>query len=263
MIIDSHCHIDFEAFNNDRGTVLQRARAAGITEIIVPGITQATWQRVQDTCDKYPWLYPCYGLHPYFIDQHKKNDLQKLEQLLSDDNRPVAAGECGLDFFLPKLDRKKQHFYFEQQLDLAIAFKLPVVIHARKSTEAVIKAIKQRGSYEQAMQLIDLGFCLSFGGPITYDNATRLHKLVKSLPLSNLLIETDAPDQPVANSKSPRNEPACIIDVAIRIAQLHDTDIESITSATYKNACELFQLTPYKNRHSLTANYHENRPVPD
>ncbi len=253
MIIDSHCHIDFKDFDKDRDEVIQRAQIADVSKIIVPGVTQITWQRVKNTCQQYPHLYPCYGLHPYFIDQHTENDLHILKQQLLDDNKTVAVGECGLDFFLKHLDRKKQHFYFEQQLDLAIELNLPTVVHARKSTEAVIIAIKKRpalrgmihsysGSYEQAVQLINLGFYLSFGGPITYDKATRLHKLVKSLPLSNLLIETDAPDQRVANSKKPRNEPACIVDVATYIAQLHNTDINEITSATSQNAETLFAL---------------------
>jgi len=253
MVIDSHCHIDFEAFDHDRDAVLQRAEIADISKIIVPGVTQLTWQRVKNTCQQYPQLYPCYGLHPYFIDQHTENDLLALKQQLQGDYKTVAVGECGLDFFLKHLDRKQQHFYFEQQLDLAIEFNLPVVVHARKSTEAVIVAIKKRpglrgmihsysGSYEQAIQLIKLGFYLSFGGPITYDKATRLHKLVKSLPLSSLLIETDAPDQTVAKSKNLRNEPACIIDVAARVAQLHNTDINKVTSATTINAEALFAL---------------------
>lgn len=255
MIIDSHCHIDFEDFDNDRAEVLHRANAAGVTKIIVPGVIQPTWPRVKATCEKHTELYPCYGLHPYFIEQHRDNDLQALEHLLSGNSQAIAVGECGLDFFLAHLDREKQHFYFEQQLDLAITLKLPVVVHARKSTEAVINAIKKRpglrgmihsysGSYEQAIQLIDLGFYLSFGGPITYDKATRLHALVKSLPLSSLLIETDAPDQPVAHSKSPRNEPACITNVATRIAQLQHIDFNEVTSGTYKNAMQLFQLAP-------------------
>ena len=252
MIIDSHCHIDFKEFDSDRIQVLQRAEAAGVAKIIVPGVIQQTWQRIKTTCEQYPQLYPCYGLHPYYIEQHTENHLQALETWLSS-NKAVAIGECGLDFFLKNLDRGQQCFYFEQQLELAEKFKLPVVIHARKSTETVIKAIKKRpglcgmihsysGSYEQAVQLIELGFFLSFGGALTYDKATRLHKLVKSLPLSNILIETDAPDQPVANSKGQRNEPAFITDIATKIAKLHNTDFNEVVSITTENANKLFQL---------------------
>lgn len=252
MIIDSHCHIDFDDFDADREQVLQRAQNAGVSKIIVPGVTQKTWQRITRTCLKYSQLYPCYGLHPYFIEKHTENDLLSLENYLLDNNA-VGVGECGLDFFLKNLNKDKQIFYFEQQLDLAIKFKLPVVIHARKATEAVIKSIKNRpglcgmihsysGSYEQAMQLIELGFYLSFGGPITYDNATRLHKLVRSLPLNNILIETDAPDQPVSAHYGERNEPAFITDIARQIAALKNIDINEVKSVTRNNTQNLFNL---------------------
>ena len=262
MIIDSHCHIDFNDFDKDRDEVLQRAEKLGIKKIIVPGVQQKTWQRITLYSQTYPQLYPCYGLHPYFINEHKKEDINLLKIAL-EKNSPVAVGECGLDFFLKNLDKEKQQFYFEQQLDLAIEFNLPAVIHARKSTEAVIKAIKIRpglrgmihsysGSYEQAVQLIDLGFYLSFGGPITYEKSTRLRKLVERLPLSSLLVETDAPDQPVANADSNRtelnnmgtirNEPAFILDVIQSMALLHDIEPDEIASITTDNANTLFQL---------------------
>jgi len=252
MIIDSHCHIDFTEFDDDRRDVLLRASKLGIQKIIVPGVMQNTWQRITDYCQTYAQLFPCYGLHPYFLDSHSENDLDLLKTRLKQ-NRPVAVGECGLDYFLKDLDKDKQQFYFEQQLDLAIETDLPVVIHARKSTEAVIKAIRQRpglrgmihsysGSYEQAKQLIKLGFYLSFGGPITYEKSTRLRKLVQNLPLSSILIETDAPDQPVANSKLARNEPGFIIDVVKSIAHLHQLSSDEIASITTENANSLFQL---------------------
>lgn len=252
MIIDSHCHIDFTEFDSDREHVLAQANNLGITKIIVPGVMQQTWQRITDYCKHYPQLYPCYGLHPYFINKHSEEDIAQLKNTI-ELNKPVAVGECGLDYFLKDLEKNKQQFYFEEQLNLAIEFNLPVVIHARKSTEAVINAIKQRpglrgmihsysGSYEQATKLIDLGFYLSFGGPITFEKSTRLRKLVQSLPLSSILVETDAPDQPVANAKSNRNEPAFIIDVVQSIAYLHNKDTSEIASITSDNANTLFQL---------------------
>lgn len=252
MIIDSHCHIDFTEFDKDRQDVLARANTLGIQKIIVPGVKQNTWQRITEYCQTYEQLYPCYGLHPYFIDEHCENDLAQLKDQIAQNNT-VAVGECGLDFFLKHLDKDKQHFYFEQQLDIAIETRLPVVIHARKSTEAVILAIKQRpglrgmihsysGSYEQASQLIELGFYLSFGGPVTYEKSTRLRKLVQTLPLSSLLVETDAPDQPVAKAHSARNEPGFIIDVIETIADLQQRDTEEIASITTENANRLFQL---------------------
>ena len=252
MIIDSHCHIDFPEFDDDREQVLERAFNVGVRRIIVPGVMQQTWPGIQHCCDKYQHLYPCYGLHPYFIDRHTEQHLTDLEYWLQT-KQPIAVGECGLDFFLKELDRNRQHYFFEQQLDLAVKFKLPVVIHARKSTEEVIRAIKQRpslrgmihsysGSYEQAIQLIDLNFYLSFGGPATYPNSKRLRKMILQLPLECILVETDAPDQPVANAENRRNEPACISHVIDSIAELHQVDREEVIMTTAENAQQLFQL---------------------
>jgi len=260
MIIDSHCHIDFNDFDLDREQVLARASQLGIKKIIVPGVMQKTWDKISRYCKQYPQLYPCFGLHPYYIEQHSENDLSLLKQQIQQ-NTTVAVGECGLDFYLKDLDKTKQQFYFESQLDIAREFSLPVVIHARKSTEEIIKTLKRRpglngmihsysGSYEQAVQLIDLGFYLSFGGPVTYEKSSRLRKLVQSLPLESILVETDAPDQPVAKASvynaraanSRRNEPAYITDVVDTIAQLHNKNREEIAAITTENANRLFQL---------------------
>ena len=252
MIIDSHCHIDFSDFDADRAAVLQLAGQCGIDSIIVPGVTQKTWHKIQQCCEEYTQLKACYGLHPYFIDQHSESDLLDLHSWIQN-NRPVAVGECGLDFFLKHLDKERQHYFFEQQLDIAVEHNLPVVIHARKSTEAVIEAIKQRptlrgmihsysGSYEQAIKLIDLDFYMSFGGAITYEKSTRLRKTAAAIPLECLLVETDAPDQPVAQSTSRRNEPACILHVINALAELHGTDTDEIAMQTSDNAKRLFQL---------------------
>lgn len=156
-------------------------------------------------------------------------------------------------FFLRELDRESQQFYFEQQLDIALQTDLPVVIHARKSTEAVINAIRQRpglrgmvhsysGSYEQAVKLIDLGFYLSFGGPLTFQQASRLRKLVAQLPLDSILVETDAPDQPGQMANRQRNEPAFIVEVVEQIALLQHTDTRRVADITTENAKALFQL---------------------
>ncbi len=252
MIIDSHCHIDFDEFKYDRAQVISRAAAVGVNNIIVPGVMKNTWQRIKSCCEEFSGLHPCYGLHPYFIHQHQTQDLNELKIWL-DKNKALAVGECGLDFFLKNLDVDLQTFYFEQQLDIALEFNLPVIIHARKSTEAVINAIKKRhrlrgmihsysGSYEQAKQLIKLGFYLSFGGPITYEKSTRLHKLVKQLPLESILVETDAPDQPVVNAKNSRNEPAFITQVIQKLADLQHTSPQQVSHITAENACQLFNL---------------------
>ncbi|MCW8955321.1 MAG: TatD family hydrolase [Gammaproteobacteria bacterium] len=252
MIIDSHCHIDFEVFDDDREQVLSRARALGIQTIVVPGISAATWPRVKAVCQQHPGLHPAYGLHPYFIDQHADADLVALDNWLHCE-QAIAVGECGLDFYLKQLDKTKQLRFFEAQLDIAQHHHLPLVIHARKATEQVIQCLKSRtdltgmmhsysGSYEQAMQLIDLGFYLSFGGPVTYQKASRLRQLVSKLPVEALLVETDAPDQPDLKHHGLRNEPGYITNAIEQISQLKGISVPQLISVTSRNAQQLFSL---------------------
>jgi len=252
MSIDCHCHINFDVFDKDREQVISRASEAGVEKIIVPGVMQSSWNKIKNCSEIFSNLHPCYGLHPYFLKQHTHEHLNDLKSII-EKNKPVAIGECGLDFILKELDKNEQDFYFQKQLNMALEFNLPVVIHARKSTEAVINAIKKRpglrgmihsysGSYEQALQLIKLGFYLSFGGPITYENSTRLRKLIKQLPLEYILVETDAPDQPVANANSKRNEPFFIVDVINSIADILELSSEHISSITAANTRSLFNL---------------------
>jgi len=252
MIIDSHCHLDFEAFDADRPQVLDRAQQAGIEHIIVPGISAETWPRIKTICQPHKHLHACYGLHPYYIDQHSNKDLRLLEDWIKNEN-PIAIGECGLDYFLKKLDKKKQIDLFQAQLDIALQYHVPVVIHSRNATEQVIQEIKKRpgikgmihsysGSYEQALKLINQGFYLSFGGAITYDRATRLREMVTQLPLNSLLIETDAPDQPDSNHHKQRNEPAYIKNVIKTLSNIRDESIETICNQTSTNCKQLFSI---------------------
>jgi TatD DNase family protein len=252
MIIDSHCHIDFEDFKNDRDKVIEDAKQSGIEHIIVPSITQKSWSHLKEVCAQYNILHPAYGLHPYFLEQHQTEHLEDLKQWLHK-NKAIAIGECGLDFFLKNLDKNKQIDIFESQIDIAIEHNLPIIIHSRKATEQVIQIIKKKnihqgmihsysGSLEQATQLIDLGFYISFGGAITYDAATRIRKIAQKIPLDALLIETDSPDQPDAKYHGQRNQPSYICNVIKTFAELRETSIDKIEEMTSQNACRLFRI---------------------
>ena len=252
MIIDSHCHIDFNDFDHDRDQVIQRARDSGIDHIIVPAIATSSWNRVKQTCLNYSHLHPAYGLHPYFMDEHKTEHLDELEQWLVNE-KPVAVGECGLDFYLKHLHKNKQLDFFDTQLKLAYQYQLPVIIHSRKATEQVIHTIKKypdlrgmihsySGSLEQAKQLIDLGFYISFGGAITYDKATRIRTIAQQISLHALLIETDSPDQPDLKHHGKRNEPVYILNVLKTLSELRELPEEAISLATSNNAVALFNL---------------------
>jgi TatD DNase family protein len=251
-LIDSHCHLDFEVFDEDRAEVIRRAEENGITDIVIPGITSSNWPKIQTLCQQHKNLHPCYGLHPYWTEQHREHDLDKLKQQLAASSC-VAIGECGLDYRPQQTDKKQQLYFFTAQLDIAVEMKLPVVIHAVRATEDVIQQLRLRpglrgmihsysGSYEQAQQLIEMGFYLSLGGAISYQRASKLRHLASLLPLDSLLIETDAPDQPDASHKAERNEPAYLINVLNVLAELRAENAGDIARQTCINAKSLFNL---------------------
>ena len=252
-LVDSHCHLDAAEFDGDRSEVIARARAAGVHTQVVPAVTAASWPNLRDTCRLADGLYPAYGLHPMFLDAHRPEHLDDLRSWIERE-RPCAVGECGLDFFVEGLDADLQKQYFVGQLRLAREFDLPVIVHARRAVDAVIAAIKQvgglrgvvhsfPGSPEQAAQLDKLGFLLGLGGPLTYDRAQRLQRLVAQMPLEQLLLETDAPDQPDAGIRGERNEPARLPVILETVARLRGQPAEDIAAQTTANAKRLFGLT--------------------
>lgn len=252
MLTDSHCHLDAPEFDHDLGTVILRARAAGVMRQVIPAVEAKGWPRLRDLCNTEAGLFPAYGLHPMYLSSHRPDHLQELGEWMARE-RPVAVGECGLDFFVEGLDQDAQRLYFEGQLTLARDFDLPVIVHARRAVDAVIASFKRigglrgvvhsfSGSPEQARQLWRLGFLVGIGGPATYPRANRLRGLVAKMPLEHLLLETDAPDQPDAGIRGQRNEPARLSYICETIAQLRGVDAAAIAAATSANAQRLFNL---------------------
>jgi len=256
-LVDSHCHLDAAEFDPDRAAVVARARAAGVRRLVVPAVTAASWPKLRQVCAQAPGLFPAYGLHPVFLDQHQPAHLDELEAWIERE-RPCAIGECGLDFFMPELDPAQQALYFQAQLRLALKYGLPLIIHARRAVDAVIATIRRiggssglrgvvhsfSGSPEQARRLWDLGFMIGLGGPLTHERAQRLRRLVAGMPLEWLLLETDAPDQPDAAIRGQRNEPARLGVVLETVAGLRGQDPAEVARATTANAERLFGLAP-------------------
>ena len=252
QLIDSHCHFDDERFDPDRDEAYQRALSAGIDALVVAGIKADWWPRVRQVCRDYPGLYPAYGMHPMFMADHQQNDIHSLESWLTREPA-VAVGECGLDFYIENPDRKRQQELFEAQLTLAQKHRLPVIIHARRSVEEVLNTLRRfsglrgmlhsfSGSEQQARRLIDMGFLLSFGGPLTYPRARRLRQTAGNLPLAGLMLESDAPDQPDVEYRGRRNEPARVKQVLETLAELRGDTREEVASVTTANARELFGI---------------------
>jgi len=251
-LIDAHCHLDFECFDDDREQVLQRAEEKNISDIIIPGTQQKFWQRIKKLCATNTQLHACYGLHPYWLNEHEKQSIKDLGNYI-ENNHPVALGECGLDFRKQYADKKTQLYFFEAQLAIAQSNQLPIVIHSVKATETVIQTIKKfknlrgmihsfSGSSEQAKQLIDLNFLISIGGSVTYDNAKKTKTTAREIPLTSLLLETDAPDQADKQNIRNRNEPAYLVNTLNVIAELRDIAAEIVAKQTTENAKSLFGI---------------------
>lgn len=252
QLIDSHCHLDAAEFDGDRDAVIRRARDAGVVHQVIPAVDADGWPALAALCREQPDLHPAYGLHPMYLERHREEHLSQLGEWLERE-RPVAVGECGLDYFVEGLEPAAQQRYFDAQLALARDFDLPVIVHARRAVDAVIASIRRggglrgvvhsfSGSPEQARQLWNLGFLIGLGGPVTYERAQRLRGLVTAMPLDYLLLETDAPDQPDAAIRGQRNEPARVSVICRTIAQLRGESEEAIAIATRENATRLFAL---------------------
>jgi len=232
--------------------VIARARQAGVSQQVIPAIALSGFEKLRALCRANEGLHPAWGLHPMYLAEHLPEHLDALQGWLERE-RPVALGECGLDFFVEGLDADAQRMYFVRQLELARTFDLPVILHARRAVDEVIATIRRvgglrgvvhsfSGSEEQARQLWKLGFLIGLGGPITYERAHRLRALVAAMPLEFLLLETDAPDQPLVTHRGERNEPAWLGEVLATVATLRGEDPQAIAQATTHNACRLFGL---------------------
>lgn len=251
-LIDSHCHLDFQQFDVDRADILAHCQQLGVNHIVVPAVTADKWQRLLEICSQSKLLHPALGMHPLFMDQHKAEHLVVLQKLIANVN-PVAVGEIGLDFYLPGHDKQAQIDLFTEQLKLAKSAQLPVLLHVRKAHDDTISLLKKHrvmggivhafnGSLQQAEQYQKLGFVFGVGGVITHSKATRLRSLFSQLPLSSLVLETDAPDMPLATMQDQRNTPENIPLILAELADIRSESKIEIASITTNNAQRILNI---------------------
>ena len=253
-LIDTHIHFDDDRFDDDRAIVYDTAKRAGVHAMVIPATMQSRWQKIQSICRQYDHIYPTHGLHPLFCARHDDHHLDELKALAV---QGVAIGECGLDKQKETIDLPLQRHFFAAQIDLAKELGMPLIIHARNTVEEVTAMLKQadlnrehgngvihsyNGSLQQAHRLLDLNFKLSFGGPVTFQNARRIHELVVKLPLSTMMLETDAPDQSGSLHRGTRNEPQWLPEILRAVAELRGESAEQIAASSNNNAKSLFQL---------------------
>lgn len=263
MLIDTHCHLDASEFDADRDRVVQRAVDAGVGCIVIPSVSRANFQAVRTLAHAVPGAAYALGIHPLYVAQASEDDLDALDvclQALRDDPRLVAVGEIGLDHFVPAVNtpelRTRQEYFYTHQLELAQRHGLPVLLHVRRSQDDLLKHLRRRpriggiahafnGSFQQARQFLDLGFVLGFGGAMTFERSLQIRRLATQLPLSALVLETDAPDIPPAwlgrdeqgRKVLARNEPAEVAGVARVLAELRQVPLDVIAQECLRNAC--------------------------
>jgi TatD DNase family protein len=252
QLIDTHCHLDVDDFEQDRAAILQRCRTLGIDIIVVPAVLRAGWDNLLGLCRQHDGLYPALGLHPVYLDSHSEADLTALQDYASRE-QPVAIGEIGLDYFIRELDRDRQQALFERQLEIARAAALPVLLHVRKAHDEVLKTLKRigvqggiahafNGSRQQAQQYMELGFKLGFGGTLTYENANKIRSLAASLPMDAIVLETDAPDMVVSSHRGERNSPEYLPECLQALATIRQEEPAAIARATSENARSVLNL---------------------
>lgn len=260
---DSHCHLDFEAFDADRARVWQRARDLGVTELFVPGVTPAQWVRLAGVRAQIPEARLGVGLHPYFLHELSSSERQRATAELPEWAERLGAqaiGECGLDGRWAKrgVSLDEQVPVLAAQLTCARELRLPVVLHVVQAHGRALELLEAGGpllaggvlhSYSGAAELVEryckLGLCFGFSGAVTRPNATKARAALRAVPLDRLLLETDAPDQPpsgfVASPEHPRrNEPGALPAIAALVAELRGLALDELARHTTHNARALF-----------------------
>ena len=251
-LTDSHCHLDDDRFDQHRDRIVDNARALGIDRIVIPSTTANRWPKVKQVAESYTGAYPAYGLHPMFIEQHQVAHLSELDEWL-DREKPLAVGECGLDFYQSRVDEKWQIQLFSEQVQLAKNHRLPLIVHARKAMDEVISLLRRSapmtgvihsfaGSLQQAEQLIDLGFKLGIAATVSFERAKKLRSVVAKIPEHGLLLESDAPDQPGVNHRGELNEPSFIVEHLATIAELRGISETQLSKILQKNNEALFNF---------------------
>ena len=250
-MIDTHCHIDEEAFNADREEVIARQQESGVEAMIVPGVNVASIETVLQVCRAHPgYCFPALGLHPEDVKADWQEQLAIVENAIrAHHNELVAIGEIGLDYYWDKTFKEEQQEVLRRQLLLARELNLPVILHNREATEDIIRIVREvggrgvfhcfNGSRETAQQILDMGFYIGIGGVLTFKNSKLAEKL-ENVPLERILLETDAPYMAPVPHRGERNESRFMIHVTERLAQVYNCAIEDIISATTVNAKQLF-----------------------
>lgn len=260
-LVDSHCHFDFDAFAPDRDQVWARCVAQGVEALIIPGVSIPQWRPLFALVKTQPGWFGAAGVHPWWVEQMAISPQQVARAVVerverersTGEARCVAVGECGLDANIDT-PMERQMAVFEAQLDAADRVSLPVIVHCVRAHNEMIRALKNNppkkggvihafsGSREIAETYIELGFRLGVGGTITYERAAKTRNAIASVPLESLLLESDAPDMPLAGRQGHRNSPEYLTTIAETLAGLRGDSLDTVIAQTEKNTRALFVI---------------------
>ncbi|MBX6352685.1 MAG: TatD family hydrolase [Thermoflavifilum sp.] len=252
MLFDTHCHLNADQFRDDLDEVVQRAREAGVTHIVVPGVDAENSRRAIEIAERYEGVYAAVGVHPESLDKADWAELDEIAKL-AEHPKVVAIGEIGLDYYWNVAPREVQQAWLRKQLELAAVLKLPVVIHNRDATADTVALLEEvcpgrvtgvmhcfTGSFETAQRCIRIGFFISYGGPVTFKNAHNVREAAARVPLEHVVVETDSPYLTPHPYRGKRNEPARVRLVAEKLAELYGRSVEEMEAITHANALRLF-----------------------
>ncbi len=254
MLFDSHAHYDDEKFQDDRDEVLSKANKDGISYILNAATDIDTSLMCIEFAEKFDFVYASVGVHPHSASILDDSTLEKISELAGKP-KVVAIGEIGLDYYYDYSPKDVQKYWFKRQLDLAVELSMPAIIHDRDAHEDIINIIKESqisqvggvmhcfsGSVEMAKILLDMGFYLSFGGPVTFKNARKAIEVLQYVPMDRMLIETDSPYLSPEPLRGKRNDSRNVRLVAEKIAEIKGLDFEVVASVTLNNARRLFGI---------------------
>ncbi|MGD2144839.1 MAG: TatD family hydrolase [Anaerolineae bacterium] len=249
QLVDSHAHVDFPQFDDDRGAVIERAREAGLVAIVNIGTTLASSRASVALAEQYELIYAAVGIHPHDARWADRGALDELRGL-AHHPKVVAIGETGLDYYRDYSPRPAQRRSFRNQLALASALGLPVVVHSRDAHEDVLATLRDwggtgvlhtyAGGPEHLNQVMEMGFSIGISGPVTFADADRLREAVSAVPSDRLLLETDCPYLAPEPHQGKRNEPAYVRYVAEAVARARWEPVDQVADAATENTLRLF-----------------------
>lgn len=255
MLFDTHAHLNDARFDEDRAQVIQRAKDNGVSLIVNVGYNHETITETIQLAETYDWIYAAVGWHPNEAHRCDDQALSRIEELAQTHPKVVAIGETGLDYYRDYASPEVQQIVFRRQIELAKRVKKPLVIHNREASHDVVAILQEEGAEQVggvmhcfsgdealARQCLELGFYISFGGPLTFKNAGKLREVARFVPLDRILIETDCPYLAPHPLRGKRNESAYVRYVAEELARLYQLELDEIGRITLENGKRLFGL---------------------